>query len=237
MNCLDLCEAIDTLEELREGTFYRNLLKMYGKKHGLFTFITNYYFVNIFSVKSPGGERSVVHFIFNLLKTQYPNFLFDTDNVISWTDLSHKDLVSVTSLLLHHTCITVRQDVITLPLCSKLPQNTQLIIKAFLENIDLHITREKLEEVIERCMKIKQIVIIESPLSEEYEDCVCATSPLQSLLSGTPKTNKSRLFEKEREIKQLKNDLELERYEKADLQEELRLQKDENKSISMYKQL
>lgn len=176
-----------------------------------------------------------MNFVSDLLKKQYPNFLFEVEDAASWGDFSHNDLLSITSLLLHHTCITDRQEAVTSPLCSKLPQVTQLNIKIFLENVDFDVTREKLDEVIERCVNIKEIDLAQAHFHTVYEGSLKCDSPLQGLLNGTPKgKKKSLLLEKEREIKQLKNDLELERYEKADLQEELKLQQEKNKDLRKY---
>lgn len=189
-------------------------------------------------MKSPGTEGSTANFIFNLLKRQYPNFVFDSDDATtSWTNFSHTDLISITSLLLHHTCITDRQEAITLPLCSKLPQLTQLNIKLFLENVDFDVTKEKLVEVIEQCSRIEQLSPTDPSFHSVYEasSLLSCDSPLQDLFNGTPKGKKFGLIQKEREIKQLKRDLELERYEKADLQEELKMQQEKNDDLSKYR--
>lgn len=202
-----------------------------------------YYFFGIkikkklhYSLKYPKQEENDVQFIFNLLKAQYHNFSLDVTNINSWTDVSQKDLLAVTSLLLHHTCITDRHEEITSPLCCKLPQAIQFQIKHFLENVNLDITREKMETAIDLCVKLKEeLSLSDSSFHTVYEvSPLYHQSPLQGLLTGTPKSKRSMLFEKEREIKQLKNDLELERYEKADLQEELKSYQQQIDGLSKY---
>lgn len=135
--------------------------------------------------------------------------------------------------MLHHSCITDGREVLTSPLCHKLSQTTQLCIKLFLEKVDFDVTRETLNEVINLCVASRDKT--SSSSSTEYEDTpLNCNSPLQDLLTRTPKFKNSRLIEKEREIKQLKNDLDLERFEKADLQEEFKLLQEKNDKLSKY---
>lgn len=96
-----------------------------------------------------------VTFVLNLLKAHYPSVLFDTSKIYCWMDVSQSDLLSITSLLLHHTCVTDRREVLTSPLCHRLPQTTQLAIKLFLEKVDCDITKDRLHEVIELCTRKK----------------------------------------------------------------------------------
>lgn len=174
--------------------------------------------------------------ILGLLKKQYPNIAFNIKNVESWTDVPYKDLLSITSLLLHHTCIIDRREVLTSPLCNKLSQLTQLSIKLFLEKLDFNITNETLDEVINVCVAIikeEAMSTFDSPLCTIYgNSSLNCKSPLEDLLIRTPKVKNSSCFEKIREIKHLKNDLEMERFEKADLQEELKLQQQRNDKLS-----
>lgn len=57
-------------------------------------------------------------------------------------------------------------------------------------------------------------------------------SPLQDFLRSP--NVKATSLEKDREIKRLKSELEIERFEKADLQEELKEQKEQIKKLGMY---
>lgn len=169
--------------------------------------------------------------VFNLLRTQYPNVSFN--DVDSWPAISNEDLLSITSLLLHHTCVTDPREVLTTPLCQNLSQATQLSIKLFLENVNYNTTNAELKEVIKLCVMKREEIILSSSLCLTNEDSVLnCVSPLEDLLSGTPKLKNVRFLERDREVKRLKRDLELERYEKADLQEEFKLQQEKNEKLS-----
>lgn len=138
--------------------------------------------------------------------------------------------------MLHHSCITDGREVLTSPLCHKLSQTTQLCIKLFLEKVDFDVTRETLNEVIHLCVtNMAKTTLPSLPFCTEFRDApLNCGSPLQDLLTKTPKFKNSRYLEKEREIKQLKKDLDLERFEKADLQEEFKLLQEKNDKLSKY---
>lgn len=193
------------------------------------------YFDNSYFDSVPESEVHVgvdtVFTIFQLLKTKYPKFTFENEAVASLTAVSDNDLIALSSLLMHHTCITDRREVLTSPLCHKLSADTQLSIKIFLERVDANITIKELHEIIQQCtgqgdMRLKRsynwIASGDSPINNG--------SPLLSLLHNTP-SKTSRFFEKDREIIKLKTELEQERYERADLQEELKLQCDRNTKL------
>lgn len=193
-------------------------------------------FLNLFFNSIPHPEENsdvdTVIAIFQLLKARYPNFTFEDDTVISLSAISNDDLIALTSLLMHHTCITDRREVLTSPLCHRLSPVTQLSIKIFLEKVDVNVTINELLEIIQQCtgqgeMSLRNsynwIASGDSPINNG--------SPLQTLLNRTPSSKSSRFFERDREIKKLKSELEQERYEKTDLQEELKLQCDRNTKL------
>lgn len=136
---------------------------------------------------------------------------------------------------MHHACITDRREVLTSPLCHQLSSSTQLKIKMFLEKIDNDISVEQLVEVIKECSERTNELILTSPcVSVAHGDDLARDSPLQDLLCRTPQSKPSRFLEKDREINKLKTELELERYEKADLQEELKAQCEKNNKLGIY---
>lgn len=107
-------------------------------------------------------------------------------------------------------------------------------IKMFLEKIDNDISTEQLVDVIKECCAKTNAEILPSPcVSSVNGDDLVRDSPLQDLLCRTPQSKPSRFVEKDREINKLKTELELERYEKADLQEELKAQCEKNSKLGM----
>lgn len=170
--------------------------------------------------------------IFKLLKSQYPNFTFANGNANSWSEIPHDEVVSLLSLLMHHSCITDRSEVLTSPLCYQLSRATQLNIKMFLEKIDSVVTEPKLANVIKECIKQGCNSEIDTAchwVASGDSPLICG-SPLQDFLLRTPQGKNCRL-ERYREIKQLQTKLELERLEKADLQEDLKLQCEKNSKL------
>lgn len=171
------------------------------------------------------------------MKAKYPNFTFEDETVASLTAVSDNDLISLLSLLMHHACITDRREVLTSPLCHRLSPVTQLNIKIFLEKVDTDVTIKELHEIIRQCTGHREINLKKSyNWIASGDSPINNGSPLHALLQ-TPSSKTSRFLEKDREINKLKTELELERFEKADLQEELKVQCDKNiklgKSISL----
>lgn len=169
-----------------------------------------------------------------MFSKHYPNYLFENKTDIHLFDLPEIDLKALTSLLMHYTCIYDRRDVLTSPLCHSLSQTTQLIIRNFLQKITKNVTKDTMNDIIKSCiddasdhLPTNQWLSVETTCSKN--------SPLQDLLK-TPVSKFGRLYEKDKLISTLKSELEAERYEKADLQEELKLQSEKSKKIEQQLQ-
>lgn len=166
----------------------------------------------------------------DLIKAQYPNYIIDKEYLIDLSDLPNKNIVTVCSLLLHFGCVIERKDTLIMPSC-KLPPDIQHYIKNFLEKVNSKITNFHFKKIIEE--------MNESNISStSYQWIPIGDSPLvgKSLLHDFLRSPnvKSTSLEKDREIKRLKSELEIERFEKADLQEELKEQKGQIKKLGMY---
>lgn len=105
-----------------------------------------------------------------------------------------------------------------------------MAIRLFLEKVDRNVTNLRLTEIINECVsKVSGNVAnqnfhrITSASGDSHMSCM---SPLQELLRGSPVPRKTILQEKE--IQKLRSELEMERFEKADLQEELKAQSETN---------
>ncbi|XP_060536310.1 coiled-coil domain-containing protein 18-like isoform X2 [Cylas formicarius] len=178
------------------------------------------------SKKSPDVPDELT-FILWLIGQHYKNFEVKNQPSIHVSDLSRDDLLKITSLLMHYTCIHDRRNVLTSPLCYNLHPATQILIKSFLEKMDNNITNETLEKVILN-------IFAEVKKQTSYLDLSilsCATeSPLQDVLQ-TPASKKFKLREKDKEIVKLRQDLELEKEEKSDLAEELQSLMEKNSKL------
>lgn len=167
-----------------------------------------------------------------LFKIQYPDFVFHNDDLHFLSEASSEDLIVITSLLMHHSCITDRREVLTSPLCHRLSQSTQMNIKAFLEKVEHDVTLEKLQEIILECCAINCDTSDSSLVCNASGDSSSTVeSPLQGLFVRTPHTRRSRFLEKNREINKLRLELQSERYEKQDLQEEVKAQLERNDKL------
>ena len=189
--------------------------------------------MQFFSKKSTEIESDVLTCLFNVLNQHYPNFVINNESNVHLSDLSQGDLSSITSLLMHYTCIYDRRDVLTSPLCHNLRQLTQVCIKNFFEKIQecTIISNEELVKIIASCVEedtkadvtCQWLSVANSPLSKRI-------SPLQDILK-TPTTKNSKLLEKDKEITRLKSELELTQDEKEGLEEDLKLQVEKNKRL------
>lgn len=131
---------------------------------------------------------------------------------------------------MHYTCIYDRRDVLTVPLCNTLDQKTQIHIRNFLEKVTSNITYEELQRHMQS--NYDENALDTSVCMSDICSPLIYQSPLQDILK-TPSFKAGRLQVKDREISKLKSELELERYEKADLQEEIKLQIEKNKKLGM----
>ncbi|XP_049820003.1 repetitive organellar protein isoform X2 [Aethina tumida] len=189
VNCLNLSKTIESIEELKDVDFFNNIQKILKKS----------------------DEFDVLTFIFDIFSKYYPKFSFKNKSNLHISDLSKSEVSSITSLLMHYTCIYDRRDVLTVPLCNTLDQKTQIHIRNFLEKVTSNITYEELQR----------------HMQSNYDENALDTSDILK----TPSFKAGRLQVKDREISKLKSELELERYEKADLQEEIKLQIEKNKKL------
>lgn len=175
----------------------------------------------------------VLTFIVHVLDRHYPKFKIENKLNVHLNDISFTHLCSITSLLMHYTCIHDRRDVLTSPLCYNLKQTTQLYVKNFLERIQecSELSNEALNNIIKSCVKNKLgSSVDESPCLTVSNQLYMKHSPLQDILK-TPTSKSSKLVEKDREIGRLKTDLQLAQEEKENLEEDLRIQDEKNKKL------
>ncbi|KAK9880447.1 hypothetical protein WA026_011693 [Henosepilachna vigintioctopunctata] len=203
-NCLDISKKIQDFNELRNGDFFKNILYIINKSDQY------------------KNDANVFKILLHILSKIYNNAQIEYSQYNSFLELSEDDLKIITSLLMHYTCIYDRRDILTSPLCHRLSKNTQVCIRSFLQKVDNEINYEDLEIII------KELSVNDNEDSFKNNDKF--HSPLMGILK-TPVSKASRFHEKDRELTKLKNMLELERYEKADLQEELRQQSEKIKKF------
>ncbi|KAJ8934117.1 hypothetical protein NQ314_013576 [Rhamnusium bicolor] len=212
VNCLKLCKPIQKLDDLKDGVFFSNLQKVIKKSSEI--------------------ESDVLTCLFNVLNQHYPDFVIKNESHVHLSDLSQGDLSSITSLLMHYTCIYDRRDVLTSPLCHNLRQVTQVCVKNFLEKIQdcTKVTNEELVRIVESCVEEGVKVDVSSQWLSVANSPLSRTSPLQDILK-TPTTKSTKLLEKDKEITRLKTELELTQDEKDNLEEDLKLQIEANKRL------
>lgn len=151
--------------------------------------------------------------------------------------MNNEDLFYITSLLMHYTCIHDRRDVLTSPLCHNLQQITQICIRSFLERVQecSELTNETLQSIITSCEADTEKYSSEqsSQWLSLSAGIAIGKSPLQDILK-TPSTKGSRLLEKEKEIANLKSNLDLIQEEKENLEEDLKIQTERNKKLGKF---
>lgn len=187
----------------------------------------------LFILRSPEqlSETSdnIIITVYKFIKAHYPNYEFELEKS-DLGDLNTHDLIIITSLFMHYTCILGRRDDLIEPLCSKLTQNVQENIRNFLEAFSGTVTREELEYYVTEVMNVETQA--STPPTYNYfkvRTPKVMSSPLEDYLK-TPKS-RSRV---NNEIRKLKSALELEKDEKADLQEELQAHQEKIKRISTF---
>nr|CAH7761584.1 unnamed protein product [Callosobruchus chinensis] len=210
VNCLKLHKPILKLDDLRDGVFFTELQKV---------------------IKIPEGTNTdILTCIFHIFEKHYPKLTIHEKMNVHLTDLKSDELNILASMLMHYTCIHDRQDVLTSPLCHSLKPQTQTCIKFFLEKIqECHsLTDNDLMKIIQQCTA----KIMEPPssnfIASSGEDS--KESPLYGLLK-TPMSKRIKIFEKDKEISQLKATLEVAQEEKDDLEEDLRKHIERNKKL------
>lgn len=165
-------------------------------------------------------SEDIIHLLYKFLRKHYPDFNIEIERS-NLKELNEIDVIEITSLLLHYSCITDRRSCLTEPLCNNLSSDLQIIIRTFLELFPEKIDQNSFKSFIRKSFKVSndQIVQLKSPLSYG--------SPLKEFL----RTPTSKVHFKDRELKKLRDEIELEKFEKADLQEELRAHQEKIEKI------
>lgn len=172
-------------------------------------FIYIYIFIRVYYI-------SFISFI-----DEYPKYNFDDKN------LDEMEHIYIASLFLLHVS---QEPLFYHPMCINLQHETQLKIKSFLEmiipygkNINREILREIITEV-ETDIPKTPVTLKKKTLKDFFNSPVTWSAQTHKLLN-----------EKNKELRMLKTELEVERFEKADLQEDLRIQ--QNKVQNLQKKL
>ncbi|VEN41750.1 unnamed protein product [Callosobruchus maculatus] len=169
--------------------------------------------------------------IFHIFKKHYPKLTIYEKMNVHLTDLKSDELNILTSMLMHYTCIHDRQDVLTSPLCHSLKPQTQTCIKFFLEKIQEcpSLTDDDLMKIIQQCTaKMMEPPSCSNFIASSGDDS--KESPLYGILK-TPMSKRIKIFEKDKEISQLKATLEVAQEEKDDLEEDLKKHIERNKKL------
>ncbi|XP_047354263.1 CAP-Gly domain-containing linker protein 1 isoform X1 [Vespa velutina] len=161
--------------------------------------------------------------LITFIKDEFPEFQINKDK-----DYQYPEDVYIISLLLSYACqnVTYHQ-----PMCTKLQQEIQIKIKSFLEivlpygkSISIEILRDAIMELTDSENKNILKTPNTRPLKEFFSSPVIRSAQSHRILN-----------ERNHELRLLKSELEVERFEKADLQEDLKIE--QNKVQSLLKQL
>nr|XP_033334597.1 COP1-interactive protein 1-like [Megalopta genalis] len=208
LNCLDVAGInMKDIKDLEDGKFYKKLLELCAWKG---------------TIDISDTENIVTKF----LQDKYPEFVYDMEA------LEEMDHIDITSLLLLHIC--QYEPTFYESMCNKLQYEIQIQIKMFLEMVipyGKEINKQSLRAAISELENgaPKTPVTPRTPKTEFLKDFL-----------NTPATTRSAqshrlLYQRNRELKKLINELEVERFEKADLQEDLQIQ--QNKIENLQKRL
>lgn len=176
-------------------------------------------------------KQDSLTFIFELISVHYPAYSFENRQDVHLLDLPLYDIKAILSLLLHYTCLLNGRDVFTTPLCHSLPQPDQLIIRNFLQRMSKNISKNALDTVLLECI---QGEITKNSCWHSFSESTDCQSPLMVLFGGTPVSKPTRLQEKDRIISKLKAELEIEKFDKLDLQSDIKTYVDKNKKLGKY---
>ncbi|KAK9732199.1 hypothetical protein QE152_g13020 [Popillia japonica] len=209
INCLKLSDPVNDLQSLKNSGFLSKLLSVLDPS------------------QAPLTCDDCLAISIDLIKSHYPNYVIDKEYLTDLPDLPNKNVVTVFSLLLHFACVIERKDTLIMPSC-KLPPDIQHYIKNFLEKVNSKITNFHFKKIIEE-MNESNISSTSYQWMPIGDSPLVGKSPLQDFLRSP--NVKATSLEKDREIKRLKSELEIERFEKADLQEELKEQKEQIKKL------
>lgn len=154
---------------------------------------------------------------------EFPEFQIDKDKNQEY----HEDIYII-SLLLSYACQNV---IFHQPMCTKLRQETQIKIKSFLEmvlpygrSISIEILRDAIMELTDSENKSILKTPNTRPLKDFFSSPVIRSAQSHRILN-----------ERNHELRLLKSELEVERFEKADIQEDLKIE--QKKVQSLLKQL
>lgn len=157
--------------------------------------------------------------LINFLKSHY----LDKDlyeNVKNFYELTNNDIIIITALLLHYTSIIFTKEKFQKAMCDKLSGFHQIWIKEFLERFDN----------IKNYNEILKFNIKGTLLNQEMQNK--SNSPLNDYFQ-TPIRRRVRLVEKDKQMKNLLMELDMERTEKLELLDELKTEQNKVKTISM----
>ncbi|XP_076634041.1 mushroom body defect isoform X2 [Colletes latitarsis] len=166
-----------------------------------------------------GTNRVITQF----LQDDYPEFKFDEECV------GEMEQLDVASLFLLHVC--QHEPIFYGPMSNKLQHKTQLKIKTFVEMsipFEKRINREILRRII---TEVEGNNVPKTPMTPK-------TQSLKDFLSSPiaqSAQNYKLLNERNRELRRLRSQLEVEKFEKTDLQEDIKIQ--QNKVQSLQKKL
>ncbi|XP_046745159.1 putative leucine-rich repeat-containing protein DDB_G0290503 isoform X2 [Diprion similis] len=197
VNCLDILEKnVVDIEELQDCKFYSKLIKI---------------LCHNYSEDDLDDKDLLSRFI----QGTYPEFVMESEN-----DKETFKEIHIASLLLLHSS---QEPKLHRPMCIKLSNETQLKIKAFLEKVLQYgssVTKEAIHEAI---METSGTITKTPPVTPKMR-------PLKDFFNSpvtTVRKNFNRVMEdRTREVRRLRAELETERFEKADLQEDLEIQRD-----------
>ncbi|KAK2588900.1 hypothetical protein KPH14_001759 [Odynerus spinipes] len=157
------------------------------------------------------------------IEDEYPKFRINKGK-----DQGYSEDIYIVTLLLSHVSLNT---VFHQPMCTKLPHEIQVIIKSFLEIVlpyGRSITIEVLKDAIMDLTSSEKDNAFKTPRSHSLKGFF--TSPVARSAQSHRMLN-----EKNRELQHLRSELETERFEKADLQEDLKIE--QNKVQGLLKQL
>ncbi|XP_043289731.1 early endosome antigen 1-like isoform X2 [Venturia canescens] len=211
-NSLGIIESsVESTQDLQDGVFYKTLVSHLCGGTNDESLIDD--------TKTPQTDDQILKFI----RSEYPKFEC-TDSLES----SHKDLY-IASLLLAQCA---QQPMFHRPMCVALRQETQVRIKQFLEVVlpyGKNLTKESIEAALK---ELEDDVVSNETLSTPK------VRPLREFFnSPAVKSARSQRFmnERNRELMCLRAQLETEQYEKADLIEDIRIEKE--KVVNLQKKL
>ncbi|GLV40148.1 mushroom body defect [Carabus blaptoides fortunei] len=215
VNCLNISKPITKIVELKNGEFFGKLLAEFAQSQDL-----------------ESCSNVCDTYITDFLKKHYPAYGIDNEPSHSQDSV---EITYVCSLLLHYCCIKDCRPEFISPLCENLSLTIQVFMKTFLEDLQSgnDITRDVLKDAISSIHKLS------STPTKPY-----CNSPYNSPKLSTPNANPLVEFFRtplkkyqlnyelqKKEVKTLLAQLDLERFEKADLQEELKFQYEKNKKL------